>query len=147
MFPPLFLVKGTDKVLTTISADADVYIGESAILKCQYSGVTDSSSLVVKWERRTRGNAQGHAIWIYKGISGLNTGHEHEGKFEKIKTDVTKEHTIRLNDADLDDEGIYFCNMEYYIGSSYLEGTAKTIITIIGIKAIIIHVVLLFYIK
>ena len=130
---PIFSVQSTSAAVTvTVSEDADVYLGESAILRCQYSGVTDTSLIMVKWEYRADGEKKGHGIWTYEGIDDLDTWHRNDGKFERMETDVSKEHTIRLNDAGLEDEGNYFCNVEYYNGDGYLEETAKTMITVIG---------------
>ena len=53
-------------------------------------------------------------------------------KFERIETDITQAHAIRLNGAVLSDEGIYLCKVECYGQNGYSVDVDQVEITIIG---------------
>ena len=132
------LVQVTMASLTvTTSPDTTVSLGGSTALRCQYTGVTNSSSLVVRWEHRARGQPSGPAIWMYDGKNDWDTWHGDQNTFEKIDTDIVREHSIKLRKANLADEGLYFCNVEYYNDEGYLEKNANLTVTIIGMQSII----------
>ena len=118
-------------VILTVSVNTEVVLGESTILKCQYTGVTDASLLVVKWEYRPRGLTSGFPIWTFEGDIKKDSWHEDDTKFEKIDTDLTKLHAISLKRAQFEDEGTYFCNLEYY-GDEYSEERGSVNIAVIG---------------
>ena len=93
--------------------DVQVNLGDSAILRCRYSRVTNTSLLVVKWEHGSSG------VWMYNGLdpNGMHIGQgKGREKFERADSDLKVEHAIRLREAKLEDSGTYVCNVEYYEG-------------------------------
>ena len=119
-------------VKVTVSPDAEVILGESTSLQCQYTGVTDPMMLTVRWEYRAWGWLSGSAIWTYAGRFHKDSWHDNTRRFEKLETDITKTHGIRLISAAYEDEGVYLCNVEYYMDEFYLEDKGSINITIIG---------------
>ena len=121
------------EVIVTVSLDkADVAIGNSAELWCHYTAVTDPSLLVVNWEYKVHGDATNSGIWTYeRNTSDAVHAGVDRNKFERIETDVTREHAIRLKNAMLQDEGDYICKVEYY-GNNYSEKINNAPMTILG---------------
>ena len=114
---------------------AEVYIEHRLLLRCKYTGVREHALLELNWEYRALGQTLGTKIWTYDGSKNIDTsyGMANEQKFEKIGTDITKEHAIRLKEAALADEGTYSCRVEYFNGGGdYAERNAHTRITVIG---------------
>ena len=128
-----FLVEATSAgVKLSMSPDIDLMIGDSTRLNCHYTGVSDISSFVLKWEYRKFGDLTGSLIYTYDGNKGEYYWHGYKPqKFDRIETDVRKEQIIQLKQAELEDEGTYFCYLEYYVGG-FFEGDASMTITIIG---------------
>lgn len=121
-------------VTVNMSPDTDVFLGESTTLKCQYSGVTKASSVIVKWKHRAFGQSEGNTIWTYDGNINTDTCHGSTLPYEKVYTDITKEHAIRLKNASLVDEGTYSCNVEYYSNRGrYFDDEKAIKITVIGL--------------
>ena len=120
------------KVAVNIFPTNSVTFGNQATLKCQYTDITEPSALVVRWEHKTFDQTAGSRIWLYDGRINLDTGDGDYGKFEKIQTDIMKEHAIMLKHAQLADEGLYFCHVEYY--PNYKEERANRSLTVIGMN-------------
>ena len=75
--------------------------------------------------------AVGHTIWTYNDITKLDTLHEYSRNFQKVATNATFEHAIRLKNAKWEDEGTYFCIVEYYDGG-FSTDKAHMKLTIVG---------------
>ena len=126
------------KVKVTLPTETEALLGGSATLKCRYSGVTDPSSLVLKWEHRVLKDTPGSTIWTYDGRIDTDFNFGFQDKFEKVKRDIMKEHSIRLKRAELKDEGIYFCKVEYYGRTGYSGDKASMKLTILGMYRIMV---------
>ena len=103
--------------------------GGEALLRCQYSGVYAPLSLVLRWVKRAQD--MDSDIWMFDGESEMDFPTGHLNKFERVDTDVSKEHTIRLKHAELTDEGIYMCLIEYH-GDEYSEDNENIHVSVIG---------------
>ena len=128
-------------ILVTVSPDTvDINVGSSTVLTCHYSGVKHSSLLVLYWEHNVQGRSPDlGTIWTYDGRKKIDALHGHLGdrKFERVETDVTREHSIQLNWAALPDEGKYTCKLEYYDGG-YSDGNAYTQVAIMGMETVML---------
>ena len=115
----------------TVSVDQTVHVGDNVTLRCHYTGVTSSNSLVVKWTYRAIGHKGRTSIWTYDGSEGedfIFTGLA-ESKFIKIESDIKKEHTIMLRNASLSDAGNYTCTVEYF-SSNYQQASQDAMVVI-----------------
>ena len=119
-------------VQVTLSPNTEVNLGDSTTIACQYTGISSSTSLVVKWSHKSTEDVSSESIWTYDGGNNMDGG-TGVGVYDysRVDTDVTKEHVIRLKSAKLDHEGEYFCNLEYY-GDGYFEVNGKMEMTVIG---------------
>ena len=93
---------------------------------------------MIKWEYRGSGQASASSIWTYRGSTKTDTwyGNSNQWKFDRVKTDITKEHAIRLKQAELTDEGTYSCKMEYFGDGNYFDGNRHMQITVISMKRV-----------
>ena len=118
-------------IAVTTSPNVTVIEGTNTKLRCSYTGVEEASFLVIRWVHIS--SVFPNPIWTYDGKKNSDVAFNE--KFSRVKLEVTKtlqEHSIRLNNASLEDEGVYFCNVEYRNDEIYSEGKSRTTVTVIG---------------
>ena len=125
--PPIFA-----RVQIKVTRDASVYVGGNITLACEYTGVSDPSAIGLQWEHRPSGQQAGSGIWLYDGRRNTNRPSGSQDKFEKVDTDIAREHAIQLKVATLSDEGTYICVLEIYNDGGFTEYRDDMFLTILG---------------
>ena len=121
-------------VRVTMSPDASFNLGGRVILRCRYTGVTRVPLLEVNWEHRPSGQQRSYSIWTYDGGRKTDTWHTNPGqhKFERHKSDISKEHAIRKSAAEVADDGTYICTVKYNVIGDFSENYATMQLIVLG---------------
>ena len=123
-------------VTIKVTPNSDVNAGDNITLTCQYAGVTNPKTLEVTWKL----GKPGRDIWVYDGALGTDTGRNvsNHTKLSSVKGSIVKEHSIKVQNVQLTDDGIYTCDVVIY-ESTYLRDTALKEIVVIGIETLILY--------
>ena len=90
--------------------------GERVTLKCQYTGVTDSSKILVQWHVYYSRHKK-TLIWVYQNETDTPQNNRNN-KFRRMPSDTNKEHAIQLTNAEMTDQAKYQCSVHYKGGQS-----------------------------
>ena len=111
---------------------AEVNVGETVILTCQYQ-MLETSAFEVSWKHGQ------DLIWVYNGTSDKDS----RGAILKNKSaeifETNRKHSIRLYNMNISDEGLYTCIVEDN-GGSYVHKNASLNISVVGMRMQLFHI-------
>ena len=82
-----------------VSPNANVTVGSNIKIECEYTGIVETSSLVIKWHFWPLGDPAGYTIWLYDGHAMSDNGLGVINTIEKVKTNISEKHAIMLRKA------------------------------------------------